>query len=438
MDILSLSTDYNPNYVAKVFKVTEVINHPNADRLKIVVMGGENIITASSVAVGDMYVYFPIESQISGKFLSWTNSFENTSLNKDKSVKGYFDPKGRVRMIKLRGVYSHGYLVPASTLEGFILAEYSVKVDLSSYNNVEFDTILGDKFVNKYVIRSVNSKSGASKSSLTILEPKFSRVIKGQFPAHGKTLHFRRNLHILNPTDVIEVSEKIHGQSWRVGKVLVNKKLTLAQCVIAKIAKFFGCEVQDTEYGLMYGSRETIRSQTSDPPRVPNQFSVVADAIYPTLTPGVTLYGEVYGFAPNGAYLQKNYDYGCLPNCLDFCVYRGCFIDKDGLIYEMSFSQLRHYCHQRGLKTPLLHFYGAAKDMFPDIVIDENWNTNFLKRLEKEYLDKDCSLCNNKVPNEGVVIRIENPFLWTALKLKSNRFLQKETEDLDGNEEIAE
>jgi hypothetical protein len=45
-------------------------------------------------------------------------------------------------------------------------------------------------------------------------------------------------------------------------------------------------------------------------------------------------------------------------------------------------------------------------------------------------LEKDCVLCRNNVPDEGIVLRIENPNT-EAFKLKSFRFLQKETKDLD-------
>ena len=37
------------------------------------------------------------------------------------------------------------------------------------------------------------------------------------------------------------------------------------------------------------------------------------DYIKPFLQKGMTLYYEIVGFLPNGGYIQKNYDYGCVP-----------------------------------------------------------------------------------------------------------------------------
>ena len=47
-----------------------------------------------------------------------------------------------------------------------------------------------------------------------------------------------------------------------------------------------------------------------------------------------------------------------------------------------------------------------------------------MESIKEKYNEKDCYMCNNKVP-EGVVIRIEkNDF--EAYKQKSNRFYEKQ------------
>ena len=52
--------------------------------------------------------------------------------------------------------------------------------------------------------------------------------------------------------------------------------------------------------------------------------------------------------------------------------------------------------------------------------------------LEAEYNEKDCPICTNKVPEEGIIIRkLKHPSKFEAFKLKSKRFLEKESKEAD-------
>ena len=54
--------------------------------------------------------------------------------------------------------------------------------------------------------------------------------------------------------------------------------------------------------------------------------------------------------------------------------------------------------------------------------------------LEAEYNEKDCPICINKVPEEGIIIRkLKHPSKFEALKLKSKRFLKHESDEQDQN-----
>ena len=64
---------------------------------------------------------------------------------------------------------------------------------------------------------------------------------------------------------------------------------------------------------------------------------------------------------------------------------------------------------------------------------EENWQEKFLNTLKEKYNDKDCYMCNNKVPEEGIVIRKEG-IEWEAFKLKSNKFYEYETKSLDSGQ----
>ena len=53
---------------------------------------------------------------------------------------------------------------------------------------------------------------------------------------------------------------------------------------------------------------------------------------------------------------------------------------------------------------------------------------DFLSHLEVTYNEKDCYMCTNKVPEEGIILRIEYLESYEAYKLKSKKFTLMESE----------
>lgn len=85
------------------------------------------------------------------------------------------------------------------------------------------------------------------------------------------------------------------------------------------------------------------------------------------------------------------------------------------------------------MKTPPIFFTGKAKDLYPEIDYEsKNWQEDYIEKLESDYNEKDCFMCKNKTPEEGIVLRIEDNLTnFEAYKLKSFSFLEKETKMLD-------
>ena len=83
-------------------------------------------------------------------------------------------------------------------------------------------------------------------------------------------------------------------------------------------------------------------------------------------------------------------------------------------------------------------YYGRLGDMYPDIPEDENWNKNLLERMKNDrtliLMEEDEPMCKNKVPREGIVLRIVNDEFSRAWKLKSLRHYGKEAEAHDKGE----
>ena len=82
------------------------------------------------------------------------------------------------------------------------------------------------------------------------------------------------------------------------------------------------------------------------------------------------------------------------------------------------------------------YYYGYARDLYPDLEISaKDWSEQFINRLanDKRFnMECDSPDCNNKVPHEGIVIKVEN-MKSEAAKLKSFKFLDKEQAITEAN-----
>jgi hypothetical protein len=136
--------------------------------------------------------------------------------------------------------------------------------------------------------------------------------------------------------------------------------------------------------------------------------------------------------------IQKNYCYGYSPGTNGMHVYRITRTDTAGNVYEYSFKEIIEFCEEYGFKTTPVLYQGVAKDLFPELIIDESWNKEFLKKLSEKYLEGDCQFCKAKVPAEGVVLKIESRENRPVFKHKSFRFKTKESSERDSGESNLE
>lgn len=427
------------NYLAKVVALKRLRKHGNADRLQCVNVGMNNVITGMTAKEGDLYVFFPIESKISRDFLSFTNSFRDTTMNADMNEKGFFNNNCRVRAMKLRGEKSMGYLVPAEQVANW------KRIELSNFKDgLEFDTVAGDLLVEKYEVKR-KERGTTSKGQ----SPRLDRLVDGQVNLHVKTKNLRHVPDAIQPDDLISITYKTHGTSWWCGNLLTKTKISRFKRLLNK----FGANIPEVAYDIIYGSRRVVKNRHFSDPKAQDHFygydmwHDVAERVKNTIPKGVTLYGELLGFTRDGGYIQKGFDYGCSPQqgypSDKIEVYRITHTDEDGNVTEYSYPQIVDFCNQRGLVPSKLMFYGTAKQWY-DLNADhnmrnpENWGEEFVSLLERVYNEKDCFMCNNPVPEEGIVIRKEDLFDCKVFKLKSFRFLEWETKQLDKGESDVE
>lgn len=155
---------------------------------------------------------------------------------------------------------------------------------------------------------------------------------------------------------------------------------------------------------------------------------------------GYTLYGEIVGYTETGTSIQKGYDYGCSHGEHKLYIYRITVTNSDNFIIELTDTQIKEFCEKYGLNYSDTFFaYDTIRNWIkkniPDYSLNEDvWREQFIKALEDKYTEKYCFMCTNKVPEEGIVLRKENLFNYEAYKLKSFKFYEWETKQLDNEE----
>lgn len=440
---LTQSNNFNVNYSARIVKVNEFIPHPNpkCTRLKLAIVNGFKIAVSLDCKEG-LYLYFPIECCINPTYLAANNLFRKAELNRDINQKGFFESNGRVKAIKLQGVPSEGLLMPTESIS--IWLKFINKPDIEVSPDIDFDTVSNEWLCKKYIIiKSISTnKCKISKK----LKKGLNKVDDTQFRFHYDTTVLKRCPWVVTYDSLISITYKMHGTSGISSYVLCKKPLN----AIEKFINLFKKDKLSNKryYDYLWASRSVIKDPYYNPDVTDGFYNedvwkYAHDIIKPKLKKGMTVYYEICGFLPNGNYIQKGFDYGCVPPIegekytinkhFKVYVYRITYTNEDGEVFEFSAKQVQQWVKYNELTSVIEAYYGYAKDLYPSLDEDSHWNENFIEKLSNDenfYMEQDSPHCNNKVPHEGLVIKIEN-FKSEAYKVKCNKFLNKESELLD-------
>lgn len=415
----------DPNYRAKIVKIDRLEPHPNADKLLITVVDFQRIIVGLNTQIGDLFVYFPLESQINSEFVSFFNGYSNADLNKDKTKKGFFG-KPRVRATRLRGEPSEGYLHPLADFNAF-LQEKEIKFQVTEKEvGTEFDSVGELLICQKYIVKQKGAPSVKKEKEAKVLE----KLIDGQFRLHCDSESLKKNINKINPEDVIGVSEKYHGCNSTLAHIICKRDLNWFEKLLKKI----GVKIVDTEYDYVAASRRVIKNLEGEKAHTSfYKYDLWTDALHRVkekIQKGISLYVELVGMLPTGSYIQPQYDYSAKENDFKVVVFRITYTNPDGQVFEFTQPQIKRYCEKYELETVPFYYYGAAKDMYPELNIDSHWHENFLANLVRDYNEGNCLYCRNKVPREGVVL-VKEGGIYEPYKLKSQEFLLRESAELD-------
>lgn len=459
---LTLSEHSEENYVATVTRIKEIYPIEGSDNLVRTVLEGCDMVIPNTMKIGDIVIHCMIGSTLNSDFLGANNLFDvdNFALNKNysevkklidndnkeaaKRLIGFFGAQGRVKAINLRSTPSQGFICDFDAIRA-----WKPNLIIENEENlvgITFDTVNDELFIKKYIIEEDRKKGNGGEYFKKV--GKFDRMIPNQFNFHYDTTILNKCIYRIEPNSHIHVSVKKHGTSIVMSKVLTKVKLTMFQ----KLKKWFGCKVNDIAYGSIYSSASVIRNKYGYNNQVDtfsgvDIYGAANKIIYPLLNDGMTVYGELYGYVPNATKcIQKQYDYGCKQGKYLILPYRITTTTPNGEVFEWEVGEvidwtnkvIKEHPELKDNIAPLETLYcGLAKDLYPTLPIDENWNGHFLELLKVEkrfFMEENDPQCVNKVPFEGVVIKFTHSRKSEAFKLKCQKFYMKEQKAVDKGE----
>lgn len=453
-EILAKSNDFKQEYCCTIVRIGEVKPIEGSDFLGQVLVEGRTIVVRKDqVKEGDVMFYVSNECQVNADFLSINSFFEDRSINANQEQKGYINKYGRIRMVKLRGVLSMGILFAKENFCNW--CPQMTEFDAEEHIGEDFDTVAGELFVKAYVPMK-KEKPQRPNGSKRKSEPKFDRLIPGEFLFHYETQQLNREIGRLKPEDVVSISCKMHGTSFVIGNVRTLQPRwggLYARC-FTRLPKFL--QFTRTAFDVVYSSRSVVKNQyynrkvsrgyyESD---VWGEYYVLIAKYIPE---GYTIYGEIVGYVGGlNQMIQKGYDYGCAPGENRLMIYR-VTIDEGGRKRELEIHEVQEFSASlvermlavgnegaaRIIPMPVL-YHGTLSDLYPALNLTDHWHENLLETMKRDAehfgMEKDEPLCRNKVPREGICLRIDNDPIKECFKLKTLSFLGKEAELIDKGE----
>jgi hypothetical protein len=340
----------NNNSVCFVGKVTEIKSIEGADNIELVVVNGWNCISKKGEHRVDELT-----------IIATTDAIIPEALSDEMGVTNYLRKGGRVRTIKLRGVYSECLVIP-----------YSYTPIVHS----EGDDLMEELGITKYEppVRQVQLSSGR----------KVKYKDNPNFHVYYKFPNFKNVPNMFTEDDIVEITRKIHGTNARYG-IVKKSKLSLWD----RFKKLIRVADKWIEYEFIYGSHNVEKGSDTQGFYDTDVWITIANRYYikyrlwsyvrtwyspETLGTGFIIYGEIYGKG-----IQKNYEYG-----LDDIEFVGFDVEIDGK-YESTFKA------RNAIAT-------LSLDYVPILSIG-NWSQEVQDKFTfNHYTD-------NGAPHEGIVIK---------------------------------
>lgn len=385
-------------------------------------------------------------------------------VDEAKKRVGFFNKYGRVRCVTLKNTPSFGFLFSPSELYKY---DNTITFDdIEAYVGEEFDTVNGKLFVKAFVppIKETQTRNVKTRKAQKKLS-RFDRLIDGEFFFHYDTTQLQKCISLIKPDDVVSITCKIHGTSVVVGKLHVKKKikLPLLKNMWNKFVDFTGLfkskRIIDytVDYGPIYSSRTVIKNRyinegVNEGFYKTDVWSEWGNIIYPYLSEGMTIYGEIVGYESySDRMIQKFYDYGCESGNNKLMIYRISTSAQDGRkiewdiedVYAWTLDLIDRMKDNNDNNCDRIHpidvlYHGTLQDLYPEISTDCHWHENVLEAMKKDKntlgMELNEPMCKNEVPREGICLRIDGDKVLECFKLKTQSFTLKEAIAVDSGE----
>lgn len=341
----------NNNSVCYVGTIGEILPIAGADNIELALVGGwQAIIKKDAYEVNDLVV------------IATTDAVIPQELSDDMNVTSYLRKGGRVRTVKLRGVYSECLIIPVQYIP-FMENYYDGKDMMYAMNIYKYEP----------PVRQVQLSSGR----------KIRYQDNPNFHIYYKFPNLKNVAGMFTENDLVEITRKIHGANARYG-IVKKSKLSIWD----RVKKFFGNEWVEYEY--VYGSHNVEKGSDSQGFYDTDVWATIAEKLdikaklwelakgYGTkeIGEGIILYGEIFG-----AGIQKNYDYG-----LTDIEFNGFDVKWNGE-YMTTYDAWIIITHELTLPyVPILHYGDWSQE-----VQDQYTFNNYIE--------------DSKVPHEGIVIK---------------------------------
>jgi RNA ligase (TIGR02306 family) len=343
----------NQNSVCYIAKINEVKAIEGADNIELVVAGGWNAITKKGE--------YKINNLV---IIATTDAVIPQGLSDAMNVTNYLRKGGRVRTVKLKGVYSECLIIP-------------FKFGPTGAHLFQGDDMMDKMRIYKYEppVKQIQLSSGR----------KIKYKDNPNFHVYYKFPNLKNVPGMFTEQDIVEISRKIHGTNARYGIVKKNK-LSFKD----KILKFFRLADEWVNYEYIYGSHNVEKGSDSQGFYSTDVWKTIAenydiknklwsyakdrDPSY--IGDGIIIYGEIYG-----AGIQKGYDYG--------------LSDTKFKIFDVKINN--EYLDNSDTYIILNYFLNLP---YIEVLYNGKWSQS----IQDKYVFNNF-IEGTKVPEEGIVIK---------------------------------
>lgn len=373
-----------------------VSKHPNADRLQLGNVLGNQVVTGLDVQTGDLGIFFPEGLQLSEEYAQ-ANDLVRRKAADGSHAGGFFEENRRVRCQKFRKQKSEGYWAPLATLS------FAGKFDLKVGDRI--DSINGIAICTKYYTRATRAARAKNRT-------KVNRRETIMFHAHFDTDQLRFNLDKLKRGSLVTITLKMHGTSQRTGYVQDE--------VPSWWRKLLRLPLK-TKWSYLTGTRNVIVKPTGFREAAANLFAT-------KLHKGETVFYEIVGYEGENTPVMKphsvesvkdaafkkellkiyepqvTYTYGCPNGESRVYVYRVTMTNEDGFSIDLPWHNVKARCAELGVDhVPELatHYLQCTYDETIEEYVED-----FLNGLNTRYLERPDPI-GLVHPTEGVCVRIE-------------------------------